>query len=635
MCGICGILAPKVTDHDHVVVHNMMDKLRHRGPDGEGFVSNNSMAMGHRRLSVIDLEHGKQPMQSHDGRYSLTYNGEIYNYKELRQDLSAQGVEFKTNSDTEVLLNALIIYGNKVFNKLIGMYAFVFYDAQSGKALLARDEMGIKPLYYYFNDGRLIFASEIKALLADSTIQAQANETGLQQYFVFQFCLKDHTLFKDIKKLKPGCYVEINTHQINEPNQIRHWNCNFTINEEDTESDFIGNLDELINDSINLQLRSDVPLGTYLSGGIDSSLITALAAKKLESPVKSFHGRFAEGSDYDESAYAKMVTENSTAEYVEIVPTQDEFIQDLPKLIYHMDEPAAGPGLFPQYKVSQLASQHVKVILGGQGGDEIFAGYARYVVGYLEQALKGSIMDTQEEGKHLVTLSSIVPNLQVLKQYVPMMRQFWSKGLFEDMDARYFHLIDRSPDAAKLIKSDIMRPRVREEIFRDFQEEFNNADTSSYINKMTHFDLRHLLPALLQLEDRVSMSVSLESRVPLIDRRIVDLVTTMPPALKFAGGKTKHILKEISRQYIPEQVVNRTDKMGFPVPLREWMQQGSRTREFVSDILLSERCRQRGLFNQDELVKIISNESQFGRQLWGALCLELWHQIFIDKTLTP
>jgi asparagine synthase (glutamine-hydrolysing) len=279
--------------------------------------------------------------------------------------------------------------------------------------------------------------------------------------------------------------------------------------------------------------------------------------------------------------------------------------------------------------VSKLARRHVKVVLGGQGGDEIFGGYARYLVGYLEQALKGAIFETQEEGRHLVSLESIVPHLALLKQYKPLLANFWSKGLFDEMDKRYFHLIDRSQGINEMLHPDTLDGFDREALFDEFQKVFNHPDTSSYINKMTHFDQKTLLPALLQIEDRVSMSVSLESRVPLLDYRIVDLVTSMPPQLKFKGGRTKHILKKVIGDLVPKSVLERKDKMGFPVPLAEWMR-GGIVREFVGDVLLSQRSLQRGIFKPQSLQAMLDHQGVGGRQLWGALSLELWHQAYID-----
>ncbi|NCD09499.1 MAG: asparagine synthase [Negativicutes bacterium] len=428
-------------------------------------------------------------------------------------------------------------------------------------------------------------------------------------------------------KVRPGHYLIGSGSRIEK--DICYWDTNYEVDYYHTEYWFQDELINLLQESTRLQIRSDVPVGAYLSGGIDSSLVSALASQHLIKPMPMFHGRFTEGSEYDESRYARELARHTGGIYNEVIPTAVEFTEYLPQLIYALDEPLAGPGLFPQFVTSRLASEHVTVVLGGQGGDEIFGGYARYLIGYLEQALKGAIMETQEEGKHLVTLESIVPNLPLLKEYSPLLRQFWTKGLFEDMDARYFHLIDRSEGIKVLLHPEAKERFDRNELFADFQNIFNHPDTKSYINKMTHFDQKTLLPALLQIEDRVSMAVSIESRVPLLDRRIVDLVTTMPPPLKFQGGRTKHILKKAIRGLLPDLILDRKDKMGFPVPLKEWMQ-GGVVRDFVSDILLSRKSVERGIYSAKALRSMIDQQGVGNRQLWGALCLELWHLRFID-----
>jgi asparagine synthase (glutamine-hydrolysing) len=607
----------------------MLARMAHRGPDGQGRVHVPNQALfGHCRLAVIDIEYGAQPMQSPDGRYTLVYNGEIYNYLELRQTLIQQGEHFQTFSDTEVLLHLLIREGTGALNRLNGMFAFMFHDRETNEWLAARDHFGIKPFYYYSKlSDEFVFASEIKALLAHPAILARRDDYALHQYLTFQFCLEARTLFKDISKIKPGHILQGQGCKI--VSDTCYWDTNYHIDQYHTEEYFTDRLRDLLSDSVRMQLRSDVPLGGYLSGGIDSSLVCALAAEHLQAPVAMFHGRFAEGPEYDESAYAKELARSRNGRYFEVVPSAQDFVQDMPGLIYALDEPLAGPGLFPQYQVSRLAREHVIVVLGGQGGDEIFGGYARYLVGYLEQALKGAIFETQEEGKHLVTLESIIPQLPLLKQYHPLLAQFWSSGLFESMDSRYFRLIDRSQGLRRILTPELYASFEHDRIFAEFQSVFNHPDTKSYINKMTHFDQKTLLPALLQIEDRVSMAVSLESRVPLLDTRIVDLVTTMPPPLKFQGGRTKHILKKAVRTILPQTILERKDKMGFPVPLKEWMQ-GGPVRDFVGDVLLSRASKDRGIYHPEALEGMLKDHGVGGRQLWGALCLELWHRSFID-----
>ena len=629
MCGIVSIHTSQNSLEDKSSqLDDMLARILHRGPDSEGMMHvNNQVLLGHRRLSIIDLESGQQPMVSDDNRYSIIFNGEIYNYLELRQMLMRKGVYFNTSSDTEVLLQMMIHFGAEALKQLNGMFAFIFHDRNKNKWIAARDPFGIKPLYFSESDQCLYFASEIKCFFANPKFEAIRNDNALHQYLAFQMCLNDETMFDGVRKILPGHYLMGIGAEIKQ--NLCYWDTNYIVDGNHSEEYFLEKISYTIEDSIRLQLRSDVPLGSYLSGGIDSSLVSKLASDYLGYSIPLFHGKFLESPAYDESKYAIIMSDAMNCILHEIIPTAQEFVEIFPKLVYAMDEPVAGPGLFPQYSVSKLAKEHVKVVLGGQGGDELFGGYARYLVGYLEQALKGAIYETQEEGEHLVSLNSIVPHLPVLKQYLPLLSQFWEKGLFGDMDQRYFRLVDRSQGVQQLLHEEMLQDFNKDYLFSTFQEVFNHPDTLSYINKMTHFDQKTLLPALLQVEDRVSMHVSLESRVPLLDTRIADLVTTIPPNLKFHGGRTKHLLKETAKKLLPNAIINRKDKMGFPVPLREWMHAGP-VKEFVTDILLSEKSKKRGIYNIRSLEDMICNPGVGGRQLWGALSLELWHQQFID-----
>jgi asparagine synthase (glutamine-hydrolysing) len=628
MCGIGGVIGQALgAARRREVVERMMQRLVHRGPDDAGLFESAMFTLGHRRLAIIDVETGHQPMLSADGRYALTFNGEIYNYLELREELRRDGALFRTHSDTEVLLESLIREGASALQRLNGMFAFAFVDTHKNEWLLVRDPLGIKPLYYAALEDEIVFASEVKAILAHPRIRAEADWQSLQQYLTFQFCIADRTLFRGISKLEPGCFAEGCGPNLSRV--VRYWDTRYDVDEGRSESGFVEELRHLLDDAARLQLRSDVPVGAHLSGGLDSTAIALAAARQAKEPMKVFHGTFAEGPHYDESSYARIAADAAAADMILIRPSAKQFVEDMPKLIHAMDEPAAGPGLFPQYRVSKHAAEHVKVVLGGQGGDEIFGGYARYLVGYLEQALKGAIFGTQEEGRHIVTLSSILPNLSILREYQPLMQQFWRDGLFGEMDARYFRLLDRTPDLDGLLTPDAISGFDREALYAQFQRIFNHPETKSYFNKMTHFDLKTLLPALLHVEDRVSMAVSLESRVPLLDTRIVDLVTSMPPRIKFSGGRAKHALREAVGARIPKAIAERQDKMGFPVPLREWMQAGP-VRDFVCDVVLSKRARERGLFDHAMVERLVNREQTFGRQLWGVLCAELWHNVYID-----
>jgi asparagine synthase (glutamine-hydrolysing) len=625
MCGIVGILN---LDGQTVIparLTAMAEAIRHRGPDGDGLFVDGPVGFGHKRLSIIDLRTGQQPMTT--GALTVCFNGEIYNYVELRTDLIRRGHTFRTTSDTEVILAMYAEYGPACVERMNGMFAFLLHDASRRQLFVARDHFGIKPLYYHADERRILFGSEIKALLAYPGMRATPDLESVREYVTFQFVTGDRTMFAGVRKLKPGHRQLIDLDSGAVTTEC-YWEPGFRIDPYHTEEYFVVETRRLLEDAVRLQLRSDVPVGAYLSGGMDSSIIAMLAAPHAGGPLHTFTGSFREGPEFDESRYARDVAGACGAVMHEIIPTERQFVDLMPRLVYQMDEPVAGPGLFPQFLVAQCAAQHVKVVLGGQGGDEIFGGYARYLVAYLEQALKGAIYETTEEAEHIVSLSSIIPNLASLRQYVPMLQQFLRQDVFEPMDRRYFRLIDRSGGAMGLFSGEFREGYQPEAMFAQFQAVFNHPDTRSYYNKMTHFDLVTNLPALLHVEDRVSMASSLESRVPLLDYRLTDLVTSMPPRMKFRGGELKYMLKRAAGSIVPTSVAERKDKMGFPVPLQQWVT-GSAHR-FFEDVLLSDRARQRGLFNTDEVATLMRTESAYGRKLWGLLNLELWYQQFID-----
>lgn len=626
MCGFVAIINNHGREVESAILKKMADSIHHRGPDEEGAFIDNSCGFYHKRLSIIDLSTGQQPM--HYENCTLVFNGEIYNYIELREDLVAKGHHFRTNSDTEVILHLYREYGDSFVNLLNGMFAFAIYDQRHKRIYIARDHFGIKPLYWYHDKSMILLGSEIKAILVHPDVKPNPSINNLYEYLTFQFIIDEGTMFNNIYKVLPGNYLVIELDRWNIKYK-RYWEPNFETDLYHTEEYFISELKEILKDTMSQQLRSDVPIGTYLSGGMDSSLVTILASGLVNHPLKSFSGAFNEGPDFNELKYARIAAQKANAELYEIFPTQKEFIDVLPKLIYHLDEPVAGPGLFPQYIVSKFASNHVKVVLGGQGGDEIFGGYARYLVAYLEQAIKGSIFESNEEEEHIVTLRSILPNLPSLRQYLPMIKGFWSHDAFEPMDRRYFNLINRMGSTVRYLHPDIVNGKNEAELFNKFSTHFNHPETKSYYNKMTQFDLVSSLPALLQVEDRVSMAVSIESRVPLLDRRIIDLISRMPAGMKFKGGELKYLLKRTVQDILPKEILDRKDKMGFPVPLHIWAKNSSK--DFIMDTLLSQKSRERNIIDIKNVEQLINSEQAFNRGLWGLLSLEIWFNQFIDK----
>ena len=365
MCGFVGIINKNKQEVNSNLLRKMAATIHHRGPDEDGIFIDGNIGFFHKRLIIIDLSTGQQPMTFNN--CTIVFNGEIYNYIELREDLIRKKHQFKTTSDTEVMLHLYIEYGDDFVNLLNGMFAFIIFDKSKNKLFIARDHFGIKPLYWYQDDRKIVFGSEIKALLAHPGIVAEPDSENLYEYLTFQFILGEGTMFRNISKVQPGHYmtIDIASWKIN---KVKYWVPNFKIDQFHTEEYFIAELQKILDETISQQLRSDVPVGTYLSGGLDSSLVTIMTAKFLNKPFKSFSGAFNEGPEFNELEYARIAAKAANSELFEVFPTEQEFIDLLPKLIYHLDEPVAGPGLFPQYIVARLASKHVKVILGGQGG---------------------------------------------------------------------------------------------------------------------------------------------------------------------------------------------------------------------------------------------------------------------------
>jgi asparagine synthase (glutamine-hydrolysing) len=622
MCGICGAInlrGEPIPDLERRL-EVMNDLIAHRGPDDDGLWTHERghVGFGHRRLSIIDpTPAGHQPMRDDAGRW-ITYNGEVYNYPELRLEL---GGRFRTSCDTEVVMRAHDRWGPDSLDHLRGMFAYALWDEVEQELLCARDRFGIKPFYYAQVGDVLYFASEAKALLPFLP-RIETDLEGLKDYLAFQFCLAGKTLFEGVRELQPGHRLRIRNGSVAPE---RYWEVYYDLDFGHTAKYFEERTEELLAESVKLHLRSDVPVAAYLSGGLDSSSVASLASRP---GMQAFTGRFPEDARYDESEYAKTLADERGLDLHLVDIGADDFLSSIDRVIYHLDHPVAGPGSFPQYMVSAAAAREAKVILGGQGGDEIFGGYTRYLIAYFEQCVKAAIDGTMHSGNFVVTYESIIPNLVALRNYKPLLKEFWSEGLFEDLDARYFRLINRAPHLSGEVDFDALGDYSP---FRTFQEIFNgrNVGHESYFDKMTHFDFKTLLPALLQVEDRVSMAHGLESRVPLLDHELVELAATMPADVKFKDGTMKHVFKQATRSLVPDAIAERKDKMGFPVPLHEWF--AGPAREFVHDVFSSDAARGREHFDNAKVLAGLEKENRFGRQTWGLLSLELWQRLFHDR----
>lgn len=628
MCGIAGFVLFGTDPYTRAAaaLRAMSSLIAHRGPDGQGEWTSADAHVGlvHRRLAIIDLSaNGAQPMHGPNGTV-ITYNGEIYNYIELREELSA-GWQFRSASDTEVILAAYAKWGDDCVSHLRGMFAFAIWDETNHKLFAARDRFGIKPFYYTQQGGRLFFASEAKALLPFLP-DIRTDSSALAEYLTFQYTIGARTLFEGIDTLLPGHMLVVANGNIV---VRRYWDVQYEVDFDHSPRFFEARFKELLTDSMNVHLRSDVPVGGYVSGGLDSSLVALLASRHDHRNRQAFHGRFMEHPGYDESRYAREVTDQAGMSLHVADITAADFHRHVGDVIYHLDFPVAGPGSFPQFMVSALAAKHLKVVLGGQGGDELLGGYARYLVAYFEQSIKAAMDGTYRQGNYVVTIESIVPNLGLLREYKPMIKEFWREGLFDDLDKRYFRLVDRSTDMVGEVDWSSLD---KAHVFEAFRGIFNNQDNvrkEAYFDKMTHFDFKCLLPALLQVEDRMSMAHGLESRVPFLDHPLVEFLATVPADIKFRGGQMKQLMKTAYRDTLPKSVLERRDKMGFPVPLKEWFE--GPLKAFVAGVFDQQRSRKRAYFNTDVVLANFQGASQFSRKTWGLLSLELWHQRFHDR----
>lgn len=624
MCGISGIYSKNSAEKDILLyLEKMLQTIHYRGPDGQGtFIGpDKKLGLGHIILSIIDPGHAQQPMACHHSNNQIIFNGCIFNYKEIRALLIQEGHSFKTNSDTEVILKAYLHWGENCVNYFNGMWAFALYDAKKNSLFCSRDRLGIKPFYYYDDGQNFIFASEIKAILATKIISPIVCKPALEEYLTFQFTLGNKTLFEGIKKLEPGHNLIFSPDKGLKINQ--YWDVPQEQIHHKSEEVITEELKELISQSVNIHMTADVPVGAYLSGGLDSSAVTSLIRSHFpQAHLKVFTGAFQEGLAYDETGYAREVAKVNNAEHIVKYISASEFQQHLQKIIWHMDEPAAGPGVFPQYLISQEVSKHLRVVVGGQGGDEIFGGYARYLISALEQAIKKAILPSTNSNVASYSLGDLENNLSVLSSYVPMLRSYWSKGLFEENSARYFHLINRFKQSSNFLARELSfdQERIYEEFSSIYEKRFEN---SSFSQNM-YFDLKTHLQSLLHVEDRVSMANSIESRVPLLDYRLVEYAFSIPDTLKIKDGKMKYIFTKAMSDYIPPKVLNRTDKKGFPVPLDIWAK--NELKGFLHDTLLNNNSE--NLFQKKYVENLLNNDQGFSRDLWGVLSLQTWYSTF-------
>lgn len=619
MCGIAGIF--NLSGNPILQIEDLLNKMNnsqiHRGRDGEGYFISNSKNLGfaHRRLSIVDLEGGKQPM-SDVFENTIIFNGQIYNAPELRKELLGS-YPFKThNSDTEVILAGFKVWGKQILERLEGMFAFVIFEGKTGNVFFARDHMGIKPFYYTIQGNNFFFASEAKALVSFLP-QREINEDALKDYLAFQYYTGEKTLFKGIKILEAGHFGNLTNGNL----EIKQY---FDISFENKinikKEEVVQKLEEILLASVKKHLVSDVPVSSYVSGGIDSSTIASMASK-IQGITEGYVGYFPGFENFSENDFAKAVTENAKISLNEIPITEEDYIDNLENIHYFLDTPMTGYGLVNNFKVAKEVSSKYKVVLSGSGGDEIFGGYARYFIAifgvYLKEAIKGNYTNLQ----------NILPSIQSISSYTSLLNSLLKDDIFTLTEEEiFFKLISRMEfEGIKMqnFESQEYSP------FKSFTNIFNKPKNVCFFERMCYFEQKTFLPALLLMEDKISMASGLEARTPFVDKAIVNFTSSLPFEIKFENGNLKHLLKKVSQNYLPPKVSQRIGKMGFSSPMNLWIKEG-KMKDFVYDILTSQKAKQRRYFDYSVALENFASNSVFDRTLWGFLALELWQRNFMD-----
>ncbi len=628
MCGICGKINLNDSPVDETLLRGMTSTLIHRGPDDEGIYAKGGVGLGHRRLSIIDLSPlAHQPMSNEDGSVWIVFNGEIYNFIGLRENLIRKGHVFRSQSDTETILHLYEEYGAGCLKYLRGMFAFAIWDEKDRSLFLARDRIGKKPLYYWHSQDTFVFASEIKSILHDSSYQRKPDYTAIHHYLTYQYVPSPWTAFEGIKKLPPAHYLMLKDGKIEIK---RYWKLSYLPKHKLSEKDFRIEIVERLREAVRIRLMSDVPLGAFLSGGIDSSSVVALMSGLISEPVKTFSIGFREEA-YNELRYARMVAEKFKTNHTEFI-VEPKAVEILDKLVWHYNEPFADSSAIPTYYVSKLAKEHVTVILNGDGGDENFAGYGRYIANEFSRTI------------HRFFPASIAKALLPLVMAMPHGKDptnlFWRLKRFlqeysNSPETRNAHWLCHFTTEMKseLYTGDFSSRVSTLDSFDLIMDRYKEAEADSFLDKTLYADVMMYLPDdLLVKVDVASMANSLEARSPFLDHEFMEFVARIPAELKLKGRTTKYILKETLRGILPEDVLFR-EKMGFGVPIGHWFR--NELKDMAYDILLSDKAIQRGYFKK-EAVKKILDEHTSGRwnwqnHIWNLLMLELWHRMFIDE----
>lgn len=634
MCGIAGGVWPFGSDElDKETLRRMTDALAHRGPDDEGAwiapaesihlhtdsKARHGVALGFRRLSIIDLSTGHQPLGNEDGSVQIVFNGEIYNYRELRHRLEGAGHRFQTQSDTETIVHLYEDLGVQCFEHLNGMFAIAIWDSKRDRLILARDRMGKKPLFYTIQNGSLYFASELKSLLEIPSIRREIDPGSIDLYLTYQYIPHPHTIYKGIRKLEPGCCAVFEHGQLQVTN---YWAIDWAFERKITLSDAKSQLKELLSDSIRLRLRSDVPVGAFLSGGIDSSLVVALAQRELSQPIQTFSIGFSE-ADFDETQFAQQVAEHvgTTHQRFEVTPDALDIVD---KLSYQYDEPFSDSSAVPTWYLSELTRRHVTVALSGDGGDELFGGYERYRALVLSQRMQRwlPVKWIQSSG-----ILQRLPDSTARRSLLRRVRRF-CEALGQGPVDRYMNWIQIFGEAQRLeLFRDDFVPELPDRDPVDFlRNAWRAAGKRDLVSCATSADLQTYMPCdLMTKVDIASMAHSLEARQPLLDYRLIEWAVSLPSSFKLRGRIGKYLLHETFADVLPAAIWNRP-KMGFGVPIAKWFRTSLRDRTY--DALLSADTKCQRFFREDTIRSLVdahmSGRENQAYRLWNLLTFELW-----------
>jgi asparagine synthase (glutamine-hydrolysing) len=627
MCGICGKVGfERDATVSRALIGDMLGTIRHRGPDDEGVYLAPQVGLGFVRLAIIDLATGHQPLSNEDGTVWIVFNGEIYNYRELRKFLLEKGHVLKTQSDTEVIVHLYEEFGAACVEKLRGMFAFAVWDQNTKTLLLARDRVGIKPLYYSLTDKGIVFASEIKAILADPTVKRELAPEMIDRFLTFLYVPGEETLLKSVQKLAPGHYLVAKEGKV----EIRqYWDLKFSTPAEPwTLADAERKLSEILAESVELHMIADVPVGVLLSGGVDSTAVLSCAAERTDKEISSYTVGFSGSSFDDERPYAKLAAETFGSRHRDMTISAGDFAEFLPKYVWHMEEPVCEPPAIAMYYVSKMARNYVKVLLSGEGGDEAFAGYNNYRSILWMERLKRvcpPLNGTMAWG--LSQLNSRLHSTRLAK-YTPLLGATFPHYYYSRTSTPYRYA---GNGVGELFSTDFQHAIDKDFTVEPVRTLFAAVKDESILNQMLYIDTKTWLPDdLLIKADKMTMANSLELRVPLLDHRLLEFAASLPPHFKLNGFTMKYIWKRALAKRIPDAILKRK-KAGFPVPYESWLR--NEFRDDIREILTDRRTLQRGYFQKQGIERMIKSNVEHGlysKEVFSLVTLELWHRMFLD-----